>query len=226
MELVFVRHGQPGWAEGGTPQMDPALTEVGLRQAELCAERLASRGADEIISSPARRARETAAPLAARLGKPVTVIEDLTEIRLPDWSHLSLMEVAHTFRKAREREPAAWWEGIPGGESFRAFTERVQRAVHAMLADRGMPQVPHEEAPIFGQEKDPGRLVVFGHGGTNAVAMTVLLGISGVPWEWERFTIGHAGMVRLKAIPLGRGMIFSMKSFNDREHLPKDLRTT
>ena len=29
----------------------------------------------------------------------------------------------------------------------------------------------------------------------------------------------------LKAIPLGRGFVFSLRAFNDSEHLPRELRT-
>jgi len=205
--------------------MDPALTELGQEQSELVGKRIAERGADEIISSPARRALATAAPLAALLGKAPSVVGDLTELRLPDWSHLSLIEVAQSFRSAREREPEAWWQGMPGGENFRSFIERVQTAMRGLLADRGVRWAPSGEAPIFTHERDIGRIVIFGHGGTNTVAMTVLLGLPSVPWEWERFTLCHTGVIRLKAVPLGGGFIFSMRSFNDCEHLPKKLRT-
>ncbi len=98
-------------------------------------------------------------------------------------------------------------------------------SAHSVLAERGVCRVQREEAPIFTMERDLGRLVVFGHGGMNTVAMTVLLGMPCVPWEWERFALGHAAFIRLKAIPLGPGYIFSMRSFNDSEHLPKELRT-
>lgn len=206
--------------------MDPVLTAIGARQATLVAERLGRRGASEILSSPSTRALQTAAPLSTRIDAPVAVVDDLLELRLPDWSKLSLIEVANKFREARAREPQAWWDGLPGGESFRVFFERVQRGLLATLAERGVRRVDGEEAPIFTIDRDLGRLVVFGHGGTNSVAMTVLLGMPCVPWEWERLAIGHAAFVRFKAIPLGRGFIFSLRAFNDCEHLPRDLRTT
>jgi probable phosphoglycerate mutase len=224
--------------------MDPGLTELGMKQAQLVAERLCStaegradsmkdrppadsgrRAVDEIVTSPALRARQTAAPLAERLAIEPEVVDDLIELRLPDWSGHSLLQVAQQFREARAREPAAWWEGVPGGESFRLFFERVQRAIVGVLEARGVRRCPGEEAPIFTLERDPGRLVIVGHGAMNAVAMTVLLGVPSVPWEWERFTLGHAALLRLKTVPLGRGFIFSLRSFNDRDHLPRDLRT-
>ena len=51
------------------------------------------------------------------------------------------------------------------------------------------------------------------------------LGLEPTPWEWERFVLGHASVARLKAFPLGGTHIFSMRSFNDMEHLPDDLRS-
>ncbi len=221
-----MRHGQPAWAKDGKPDLDPALTEVGRRQAELAAERIARRGAAAVVTTSAARAQETAAPIAAKVGAQPEIVADLTEIRLPDWSHFSLHEVAQEFAKAREREPTAWWEGLPGGESFRAFTTRVQRAMEDVLARRGMERIAGDEAPLWSRGPDPGRIVIVGHGGTNAVAATILLGHAVVPWEWERLHLSHGAFLRLTSVPLGRGFIFSLRSSNDCQHLPRDLRTS
>jgi broad specificity phosphatase PhoE len=225
LELLFVRHGQPAWADEGKPQMDPGLTETGIDQAARAAERIARRGADEVISSNARRALQTAKPIGEAVGKEIVVVPELTELRLPDWSHLSLEEVAREFRKAREREPLAWWEGLPGGESFRVFATRIQRALDDVLGARGGKRIPGEEAPIWSFERDLGRIVIVGHGGTNSVAASLLLGISPMPWEWERVHLNHCAFLRLSSVPLGRGVIFSLRASNDCEHLPRALRT-
>ncbi len=57
--LYLVRHGQP--EPSGD---DPGLTENGRTQAEAMAVRLAPKGPLLILTSPFRRTRETAAPLA------------------------------------------------------------------------------------------------------------------------------------------------------------------
>ena len=69
--LYLVRHGEAAasWAEAP----DPGLSAHGLEQAEQAAAALAERGITTILSSPLARATATAAPLAARLGRPVTV---------------------------------------------------------------------------------------------------------------------------------------------------------
>jgi broad specificity phosphatase PhoE len=53
---------------------------VGCQQAARLAERLAAAGVDRIVSSPQRRAYETAQPLADRLGLPVEVLDGLAEV--------------------------------------------------------------------------------------------------------------------------------------------------
>ena len=123
MELIFVRHGEPEWSIGGMSQTDPGLTVRGHEQARLAAEYLAD--ADhpltEVIVSPARRAHETAAPLVEATGLPATTIEDLVEIRMPDWSSTPEVEVRRIFQEAQRRHPADWWTGMPGGEPFSDF---------------------------------------------------------------------------------------------------------
>ncbi len=225
MELVFVRHGQPRWSVDGIAQPDPILTEIGRRQAELVARRLAGeRPIAEILVSPAVRAVETAAPLVEHTGVAATVIADLVEIQMPDWTGQPDETVQRIFADARDRPPAAWWEGIPGGESFADFHQRITATVDRLLADRGIapdPDHPH----LWRAGADPGRVVVVAHAGTNAVALGHLLGAEPTPWEWERFILYHASLARIRTIPLAGEHVFSLRTFNDREHLPPALRT-
>jgi len=60
--LYLVRHGRA--AAGFGESHDPKLDEIGLGQAEAVARELVSLGPLPILSSPLRRTRETAAPLA------------------------------------------------------------------------------------------------------------------------------------------------------------------
>ena len=59
--LYLIRHGRAsaGFAEAS----DPGLDEVGRTQAETAAQELASLGPLPLITSPLKRARETAVPL-------------------------------------------------------------------------------------------------------------------------------------------------------------------
>jgi probable phosphoglycerate mutase len=227
VEIVFVRHGEPAWVMDGRPQMDPPLTERGRAQAERVAERL-SRGhrkPAEILVSCARRAKETAAPLADKTGIAPTVVDDLVELKLPDWSQLAPEEVVGHFRAARARALHEWWDGLPGGESFRDFHDRVAGALASILRERGVTPVAGGPKHLYEQTHDPGRVVVVGHGGTNSVAMSLLLGVEAVPWEWERIALHHVGIIRMKTIRLGGGVVWSLRSHNDVEHLPREMRT-
>src|SRR5215216_6648060 len=83
MELVLVRHAEPAWVVDGFSVDDPPLTERGRRQAERLADRLADDVFDEVLVSPLVRARQTAAPVLDRLGRPEAVDDWLEEIRNP-----------------------------------------------------------------------------------------------------------------------------------------------
>ncbi|MFO0616816.1 MAG: histidine phosphatase family protein [Polyangiaceae bacterium] len=229
MELVLVRHGEPKWvSDDGRPEMDPALTPRGRAQAKLAAEALAGskKKPAELIVSPARRARETAEPFAHALGLTPLVIDDLTEFRLPDWTSLDPIEVADRFRKMRERPLDSWWSGADGGETFHDFEARVRACLFDLLRARGVePLDPASRHPRFRQVRDPGRIVIVAHGGTNALVTSLLLGMQTVPWVWEAITLNHASFVRLRVIPLGGASVVSLRSQNECEHLPKELRT-
>src|SRR5262249_25450672 len=62
-KIYLVRHGRA--AAGFGESHDPGLDDVGRAQAESVAQELAARGPLPILTSPLRRTRETAAPLAA-----------------------------------------------------------------------------------------------------------------------------------------------------------------
>lgn len=83
--LWLVRHAEPAAAWGDHD--DSGLSAVGTRQAEGLATRLSDptlRCPATVATSPLARARETAAPLAARLGREVRVEPRVGEIPTPD----------------------------------------------------------------------------------------------------------------------------------------------
>jgi probable phosphoglycerate mutase len=66
MELILIRHGLPLRVENQDGQpADPALSEKGRLQALQMTEWMQRERVDRLYSSPLRRARETAEPLAA-----------------------------------------------------------------------------------------------------------------------------------------------------------------
>jgi broad specificity phosphatase PhoE len=80
--LYLVRHGRA--SAGWDVDPDPGLDELGVSQAAGAAEHLAPLGPMAMITSPLRRCRETAAPLAARWGVVPAVDEAVAEIPSPE----------------------------------------------------------------------------------------------------------------------------------------------
>ena len=81
MRVWLVRHGQ---ATGGwDTELDPGLDTTGAAQAEQLAGHLGPLGPMAIVSSPMRRCRQTAAPLADRWRVDVEVNPLVTEIPSP-----------------------------------------------------------------------------------------------------------------------------------------------
>lgn len=68
--LYLVRHAKAGWHDPAQADFDRTLTKRGHRQAEEMSERLRKKGVtpDRLVSSPARRALETAEIFADTLG--------------------------------------------------------------------------------------------------------------------------------------------------------------
>lgn len=226
MELIFIRHGQPAWSVDGLTQRNPHLTGLGREQAERAAAHLAAdpRGLTEIIVSPAIRSQETAAPIADALGIIPITVNDIVEIKMPDWTGELEATVQRIFAAGRHRTPEQWWDGLEGGESFRDFHDRVTGALLAVLGERGTRPDPEREHLWHVEDPDQ-RIAIVAHGGTNAVALGFLLGVDPTPWEWERFILYHTSMARIRAIPLAGENVWSLRTFNDREHLPRELRT-
>jgi broad specificity phosphatase PhoE len=68
--IILVRHAEKGGEAG---DRDPELTEAGRNRAQALARMLGDAGITTIYSTPFLRTRNTAAPLASRLGIEVTV---------------------------------------------------------------------------------------------------------------------------------------------------------
>jgi 2,3-bisphosphoglycerate-dependent phosphoglycerate mutase len=110
------------------------LSKDGHAAAQKVAELLAPLGIVSIHSSPYTRAIQTVQPLADRLGRSVTIHDDLRERRLADGP---LDDFASAL--------AATWEDFDlvhaGGESSRAAQARVAAAITRIAEDAGTGRV-------------------------------------------------------------------------------------
>jgi broad specificity phosphatase PhoE len=127
--IYLIRHGKPA-SVWGDEDADPGLDETGRAQARGVAEALMALPPEEmprfVVSSPLRRCRETAQPLADALGVDVEIDPAVGEIPTP--AGLSLAERPAWLREAM----AGTWSSIVGDIDYEAW----RRAVAASLAAR------------------------------------------------------------------------------------------
>jgi broad specificity phosphatase PhoE/ribonuclease HI len=138
--LLLLRHGQTELSveRRYSGRGNPALTEVGRRQADAAARYLGAQGGiSAVVTSPLQRAYDTAATAAKALGLDVTVDDDLIETDFGAWEGL-------TFAEAAQRDPDThrrWLRDTsvepPDGESFDAVADRVRRARNRIIAEHG-----------------------------------------------------------------------------------------
>ncbi|HZC06699.1 MAG TPA: histidine phosphatase family protein [Ktedonobacterales bacterium] len=171
-ELYFVRHGDalPDQDEVVLGDYDAqALSELGRRQAQALAHRMAIYKPTAIYSSPTGRAAQTAQPTAEALGLSITLDDDLREVELGpivgDISTNDPAEVSKLLRR-RLREIAhiavsgGQWSVIPGSESRQQLRARVVGAVARI------------------HQRHPGeRVAIFSHGGAINAYFADLLGL-------------------------------------------------
>ncbi|MEU2997007.1 bifunctional RNase H/acid phosphatase [Streptomyces sp. NPDC006995] len=138
--LLLLRHGEtaltPEKRFSGSGGTDPELSAVGRGQAERAAEHFAALGTvQEIVSSPLRRCRETAAVVAARLRLGVRIDEGLRETDFGAWEGLTFAEV-----RERYADDLTAWLASPdtaptgGGESFSEVADRVAATRDRLVA--------------------------------------------------------------------------------------------
>ena len=129
MPLVhMIRHGKPksGWGDEHADP-DPGLDQTGREQAEAaCALLLAlPEPPTLILTSPLRRCRETAEPLARALGIEAIVEPRVAEIPTP--KSIPALERGDWLRSAFAGE----WAGIEGDIDYLAWRDGVAEAVAA-----------------------------------------------------------------------------------------------
>ncbi|MGY9072529.1 MAG: histidine phosphatase family protein [Acidimicrobiales bacterium] len=200
-EIILLRHGASAAFVPGTPfplvdgQGDPALSPIGLEQAEASGARLATEPISALYVTSMQRTHQTAAPLAARLGLEPTHEPDLREVMLGEWEGGLLRQRAmegHPIYLQMHREQR--WDAIPGAESNEIFTGRCVGALER-IADR-----------------HPDELVVtVVHGG---VIGAVLAHIANA----QPFSFGGADNCSISQIVRTDG-VWNIRRFNDSSHL-------
>lgn len=197
--LWLARHGQSTWNAAGTiqGQADPPLSDLGARQAEALAERLATRSFAALYTSDLTRCRQTAAPVERRVGLEAVSDPGLRELDFGRWQGLTAAQVEERWPE----EFARWRAGddFPrgGGESHADLEQRAVATLSQIAA-------AHEASDD---------VVVVTHGGIVRAIVGWTLDVHGPLWTFGVVGNGSLTLVRFA----GRRAVID--AFNDRGHL-------
>lgn len=148
MRLVLIRHCEPAPEARGRcyGALDFGLSDAGRAAAAAIRVPWAL---DAVVSSPRRRALETAAPLATAHGVDVTVDDRLRELDFGDLEGLTYEECERTRPELYRR----WMEApttveFPGGESYALLRRRVLDLVAELRLRGGVVAAVTHGGPI------------------------------------------------------------------------------
>ncbi|BBX89192.1 phosphoglycerate mutase [Mycolicibacterium boenickei] len=201
VQLLLVRHALPLRSEPGQGS-DPDLSEEGIAQAERLPAALARFPVSRLVSSPQRRAIQTAGPLAKELGLQVEVDDRLAEYDRDMSHYVPIEEIA----KENPEELARLVSGhLPSSVDENAFMARINAAVEDLVAAGD-----HD-----------GTVAVFSHGGVINVLLHKILGTE----RLLSFHVDYASVTRLLSSRSGK---LAVASVNGTEHvwdlLPRNVR--
>ena len=136
--LIIVRHGQTEWnrVERFRGRADVPLNDIGLRQAQAAAQRIAAAWpAHAVYHSPLSRTLLTAQAIATACRAPMSAHPGLIDVDYGAWTGLTPDDVAtrypeimHTWRN----RPGA--VQFPGGESLAGVGERAVACMESLAA--------------------------------------------------------------------------------------------
>lgn len=139
--LYLIRHGatphnlmQPPRLQGGG--VNESLSEHGLLQAERAAASLADRPLACVVSSPLKRAVETAECVAKRQEQSVEIIDSLREANVGNWERKTWQEIQREDPVGYEKfraDPALY--GYPGGDNLADLLKRSGGAIDRLMRE-------------------------------------------------------------------------------------------
>lgn len=186
--VLLIRHGLPHEGHAVHPG-DPPLHPDGRLHAKRLARRLARENIDRIVSSPQRRALDTAQPLVRLIGLAPVVYEDLAEVDHGTPRYRSV----DTLRAEEGPDRMAEFAASPArffGKDPDRWRQGVLSAFAAVLADA-----------------DSRHIAVFAHGMT---IKTILCDALGAETAYARLSIDHASVSRVSGPGPGRMRVDSI----------------
>jgi len=132
-KFLIVRHGQSENNKEAkyTGHLDVSLSGEGRAQAEALGEYLEKNyKIDAIFSSDLKRAADTIAPYAEKMGLEIKKDADFREVSVGRWQGKTFEEVNENYKEEREKQrknPGTFT--FPGGESYKTAQKRVVSAL-------------------------------------------------------------------------------------------------
>lgn len=201
MQLLLIRHALPLRSEPGQGA-DPDLSEDGRAQVNRLPDGLARFPISRVVSSPQRRAIQTAEPVAAARGLPVDIDHRFAEYDRD-------LPVYIPIEQIREENPQEWARmaqgHLPSAVDEAAFCARVGAAVDDVVA--------------AAEPQDT--VAVFSHGGVINVVLHQILGTR----RLLSFPVDYVSVTRLLFSRSGEATVAAV---NSTEHvwdlLPRNQR--
>lgn len=229
MLFFYLRHGDPIYNPN-------SLTELGKKQAEALAKRLATFGLDEIYSSTSTRAKMTAEPTCRLLGKSYTELdwcnedyawEEMTAMRSDGSRHWLFHDEENIMRIITPEVMALGerWYDAPAfaGCNYEKGVKRVDNKTDEFFASLGY--VHDRKNKFFRVEKaNDKRIALFAHQGFGMLFLSSLLDIP-YPFFSTRFDTMCSGMTviafdEMNGICVPKVLELSNDSHIYKENLP------
>jgi len=133
MELILIRHALPIRRVVSEGAADPELSADGLVQSQHLAAYLGDEPIHAIYTSPLKRAIQTAAPLAERLGLTTTIVDGVAEYDRLSNTYIPVEELKATNDPRWQQMLADTWDDRD--ETRTEFADRVQSAMESIVVD-------------------------------------------------------------------------------------------
>lgn len=224
MFLYIIRHGDPDYAVDG-------LTELGLRQAELTAERLCISGIDQIYASPLGRAQMTAGFLSRKLSLPVQTINWARELgddcrtSYPDGvlKGTGILPSTHLHdKKVLAMDEKTFFATVPGicDNNVPGRCREIGEGIDGLLAEHGYCRT--EEGFYFPEAPNAEHIALFCHG---AMIRSIISHLLHIPYQYLCTTM-HKNPCGITVFRFRQNasapLVPEMVSFGDVGHLYAD----
>jgi probable phosphoglycerate mutase len=201
VQLLLIRHALPLRSEPGQGS-DPDLAEEGIEQAKRLPEALARFPLTRLVSSPQRRAIQTAQPVADALGLSIDIDDRLAEYDRDLAHYIPIEQIAEEYPEELQRLASGH---LPSSVDEPAFLARITAAIRDLAA--------------IGDHEDT--IAVFSHGGVINALLHSILGTEKILCV----NVDYAGVTRLLS---SRDGTMYVASVNSTEHvwdlLPRNQR--